>query len=247
MASRCPSPQTAAADTADVQKLAGHQACARRPARRGQQVFWLQAVEDVQDARAQLLTGCAEPVCCQWVLLTAWMLGKHQPKLSWWLQAAAHELVRQVSCLQPGGADERGPAPAHTSVLLGHPWWPRPGAAPCSLPHTAALPPSSSKPRLCVQGLPYWARTRFRLKQPLAAELELRALAAEVVLPSRGPALPEPEIPHLPEDQAALLEDWITSTPHLPPPELDAGLQAAAWGAEDGRKVVMLTSGAAQP
>ena len=69
-------------------------------------------------------------------------------------------------------------------------------------------------------------------------------MPGEPALPA--PILLEPEISHLPEGQAALLEDWITGAPHLPPPELEIALQQAAWGGpEDVRKIAMLTSGAA--
>ena len=42
-----------------------------------------------------------------------------------------------------------------------------------------------------------------------------------------------------------MLSTWITDVPHLPPPELEVALSAAAWRDDHDQKIVMLTSGAA--
>ena len=49
--------------------------------------------------------------------------------------------------------------------------------------------------------------------------------------------------PPLPESQAAMLNTWITNVPHLPPPELEFALSAAAWRGKNDSKIVMVTSG----
>ena len=59
-----------------------------------------------------------------------------------------------------------------------------------------------------------------------------------------APGRAELALPHLPESQAAMLSTWITDVPHLPPPELEAALSAAAWKDQANSKIVMLTSGA---